>query len=150
MQRIVQACPEVATASQLQQLCSTVQAHVPDVEQSCIMVQWMLQEVADLGISPITWNPAKVSKLLLTILSHQTVLAAFYAEKKRSMLKAACYSKGAKSASVHQIHAALKCKSVCTRLCRLLQLCAIDSELSTSRKRWPSPVADDSLLLRAC
>ncbi|KAL3159544.1 hypothetical protein ABBQ38_009960 [Trebouxia sp. C0009 RCD-2024] len=59
VQRIVQACPEVATASQLQQLCSTVQAHVPDMEQSCIMVQWMLQEVADLGISPITWNPAK-------------------------------------------------------------------------------------------
>jgi hypothetical protein len=24
------------------------------------MVQWMLQEVADLGISGISWNPAKV------------------------------------------------------------------------------------------
>ena len=61
VQRIVQACPEVAAASQLQQLCSAVQAHVPDVEQSCIMVQWMMQEVADLGISGITWNPAKVT-----------------------------------------------------------------------------------------
>ena len=61
VQRIVQACPEVAAASQLQQLCSAVQAHVGDVEQSCIMVQWMMQEVADLGISGISWNPAKVS-----------------------------------------------------------------------------------------
>ncbi len=60
VQRIVQACPEVAAASQLQQVCSAVQDHVPDVEQSCIMVQWMLQEVADLGISGISWNPAKV------------------------------------------------------------------------------------------
>lgn len=67
MQRIVQACPEVAAASQLQQLCSAVQAHVPDLEQSCIMVQWMMQEVADLGISGITWNPAKVSILTSTI-----------------------------------------------------------------------------------
>ena len=61
VQRIVQACPEVAAASQLQQLCTAVQAHVPDVEQSCIMVQWMMQEVAHLGISGITWNPAKVN-----------------------------------------------------------------------------------------
>ena len=61
VQRIVQACPEVAAASQLQHLCTAVQAHVPDVEQSCIMVQWMMQEVADLGISGITWNPAKVT-----------------------------------------------------------------------------------------
>lgn len=67
MQRIVQACPEVAAASQLQQLCSAVQVHVPDLEQSCIMVQWMMQEVADLGISGITWNPAKVSTLISTI-----------------------------------------------------------------------------------
>lgn len=67
MQRIVQACPEVAAASQLQQLCSAVQAHVPDLEQSCIMVQWMMQEVADLGISGISWNPAKVSTLISTI-----------------------------------------------------------------------------------
>lgn len=67
VQRIVQACPEVAAASQLQQLCSAVQVHVPDLEQSCIMVQWMMQEVADLGISGITWNPAKVSAVILTI-----------------------------------------------------------------------------------
>ena len=60
VQRIVQACPEVAAASQLRQLCSAVQAHVPDVEQSCIMVQWMMQEVADLGISGVSWTPAKV------------------------------------------------------------------------------------------
>ena len=60
MQRIVQACPEVAAASQLRQLCSDVQAHVPDVEQSSIMVQWMMQEVADLGISGVSWTPAKV------------------------------------------------------------------------------------------
>lgn len=74
MQRIVQACPEVAAASQLQQLCSAVQVHVPDLEQSCIMVQWMMQEVADLGISGITWNPAKVSKHILTIShSHTTI-----------------------------------------------------------------------------
>lgn len=94
MQRIVQACPEVATASQLQQLCSTVQAHVPDLEQSCIMVQWMMQEVADLGISPITWNPAKVSILILTIPTHQGFPAAFYAVSSRTMPKAACYNKG--------------------------------------------------------
>ena len=66
VQRIVQACPEVAAASQLQQLCSGVQAHVPDLEQNCIMVQWMMQEVADLGISGITWNPAKVCKVIVT------------------------------------------------------------------------------------
>ena len=66
MQRIVQACPEVAAASQLQQLCSGVQVHVPDLEQNCIMVQWMMQEVADLGISGITWNPAKVSNVIST------------------------------------------------------------------------------------
>ncbi len=65
VQRIVQACPEVAAASQLQHLCTAVQAHVPDVEQSCIMVQWMMQEVADLGIAGISWNPAKVSGIHL-------------------------------------------------------------------------------------
>lgn len=61
VQRIVKACQEVAAAAQLQQVCCGVQSQVPDVEQSCIMVQWMLQEVADLGISGATWSPAKAS-----------------------------------------------------------------------------------------
>ena len=69
VQHIVEACPEVAAASQLQLLCSAVRAHVPDVEQSCIIVQWMMQEVADLGTtSGGSWNPAKVLSLLLTSL----------------------------------------------------------------------------------
>ena len=79
VQRIVQACPEVAAASQLQQLCSAVQVHVPDLEQNCIMVQWMMQEVADLGISGVTWNPAKVSKVIFntrsTTMSKSCLLA---------------------------------------------------------------------------
>lgn len=60
MLRIVKACQEVAAAAQLQQVCAGVQSHVPDVEQSCIMLQYMLQEVADLGISGVAWSPAKV------------------------------------------------------------------------------------------
>ena len=64
VQRIVKACQEVQAAAQLQQVCTAVQEHVPDVEQSCIMVQWMLQEVADTGISGISWNPAKVPLIL--------------------------------------------------------------------------------------
>lgn len=59
VQRIVKGCQEVAAAAQLQQVCAGVQGHVPDVEMSCVMVQWMLQEVADLGISGLPWSPAK-------------------------------------------------------------------------------------------
>lgn len=61
VQRIAKGCQEVAAAAQLQQVCAGVQSHVPDVEQSCIMVQYMLQEVADLGISGVAWSPAKAS-----------------------------------------------------------------------------------------
>ena len=38
--------------------------HVHEVEQSCIMTQWMLQEVADIGISGLRWSPAKVGAAL--------------------------------------------------------------------------------------
>lgn len=73
VQRIVKACQEVQAAAQLQQVCTAVQDHVPDVEQSCIMVQWMLQEVADTGISAYSWSPAKVPLIFPSSIAWFTV-----------------------------------------------------------------------------
>ena len=60
VQRVVNASPEIALAGRLQRLLGAADVHVHEVEQSCIMTQWMLQEVADIGISGLRWSPAKV------------------------------------------------------------------------------------------
>ncbi len=64
VQRVVNASPEIALAGRLQRLLGAADVHVHEVEQSCIMTQWMLQEVADIGISGLRWSPAKVGAAL--------------------------------------------------------------------------------------
>ena len=72
VQRVVNASPEIALAGRLQRLLGAADVHVHEVEQSCIMTQWMLQEVADIGISGLRWSPAKVGGAL-GLLNHVRV-----------------------------------------------------------------------------
>lgn len=54
---------EAALGAALQKAAAASEAHVADTEQACILVHWMLQEMADIGLQATRWNPAKVTAL---------------------------------------------------------------------------------------
>ena len=52
---------EAALGAVLQKAADAIEAYVADTEQACILVHWMLREMADIGLQATRWNPAKVS-----------------------------------------------------------------------------------------
>ncbi|KAK9848396.1 hypothetical protein WJX84_008432 [Apatococcus fuscideae] len=73
-QKLVATSMEAALGAALQKAAAASEAHVADTEQACILVHWMLQEMADIGLQATRWNPAKEEmEMLLRKASRQAL-----------------------------------------------------------------------------
>ncbi|KAK9861698.1 hypothetical protein WJX84_004552 [Apatococcus fuscideae] len=73
-QKVVSTSKEAALGAALQRAADASEALVADTEQACILVHWMLQEMADMGLQATRWNPAKEEmEMLLRKASRQAL-----------------------------------------------------------------------------